>query len=70
MPYHIPGIVTRCPLELHFKKSTDAAVPWRGRFRYKPQGQDFDNDKDDFRVDENFTDSLKVEQHLRQGRPV
>jgi len=62
----ISGIVTRCPLELRLK-SCAAGNPWRGRIRYQPQGHDFDNDEDDFGVDEGIDDPCEVEGRVRTG---
>lgn len=61
------GIVTRCPLELRLK-SCGPDHPWRGRIRYQPQGHDFDNDEDDFGVDEGIQDPADVEARVRTAQ--
>lgn len=61
------GIVTRCPLELRMK-SCRPDGRWRGRIRYQPQGRDFDNDEDDFGVDEDIDDPNEIETRVRTAQ--
>ena len=66
--FFIPGIVTRCPLELRMKtrreKNDDQEnLGWKGRIRYNPSS-DLD---DESGVDELFDDPEEVESRVTQG---